>query len=110
MNNIAARMILAYLNTDDIGEHFAEGPGNNAAWDTVAAQVGPCMHCWICIAQHLTLFAADEMTENMGHANALGYIQTLIGESLDFAERHEHDVGDARPWQGRASSAPPLCW
>jgi len=66
-------------------------PGNNAAWDAVAAAVGPCLDCWIRIAQHLTLFAADEMRENMGHDNALEYIQVLIAESLDAAERHEHD-------------------
>jgi hypothetical protein len=31
------------------------------------------------------------MRENMGHDNALEYIQVLIAESLDAAERHEHD-------------------
>jgi hypothetical protein len=91
--NIAARMILVYLDAGvDDDEQFAEGPGNNAAWDTVAAAVGPCLDCWIRIAQHLTLFAADEMRENMGLDDALEYLQALIAESLDAAERHERDA------------------
>jgi hypothetical protein len=48
--NKAARMILAYLDDADAGEHFAEGPGTNAAWDAVAGEVGPCLKCWVCIA------------------------------------------------------------
>ena len=80
----AARMILAYLHDPGADENFAESAGNNAAWDTVATAVGPCPRPWICIAQHLAQFAADEMSENMGRDDAIEYMQALIAVSVDF--------------------------